>query len=202
VPITPSRCPPEKFQCRKTHQCIPADLKCNGEADCIDGTDEFATVCNSSKSLQMKFLLPTNLSERRLAERKQFKICSVFCNDHFNMFSHFLACKEGTFRCDDGRCLNQTLLCNGRRDCEDNSDETCCTGSFRCDNGLCIAPSWQCDGVDDCGDNSDESKCGTYDWWFFPMLKIFNFFSNESMARLMIAWSFESHLGSQEFNRA
>ena len=68
------------------------------------------------------------------------------------------------FGCDNGRCLDGSLLCNGRMDCRDLTDEHCCNDSFRCDNAMCIASSWMCDGEDDCGDGSDEShpKCGTY----------------------------------------
>ncbi len=57
MPTTSSRCPPEKFQCHGTLQCIPMELKCNGESDCVDGSDELTTVCNTSKPLQVKLLV-------------------------------------------------------------------------------------------------------------------------------------------------
>ena len=58
VPTTSSRCPLDSFQCRETFQCIFAVMKCNGNVDCIDGSDEFTTVCNTSKSLLVKLLPP------------------------------------------------------------------------------------------------------------------------------------------------
>ncbi|XP_029024265.1 complement component C6 [Betta splendens] len=38
-------------------------------------------------------------------------------------------CKDN-FKCDNGRCLNSTLTCNGQNDCGDNSDEKDCV-SFK-----------------------------------------------------------------------
>ncbi|XP_072309417.1 complement component C6-like [Eucyclogobius newberryi] len=36
-----------------------------------------------------------------------------------------LSCKD-QFKCDNGRCINQTLTCNSQNDCGDNSDERDC----------------------------------------------------------------------------
>lgn len=69
------------------------------------------------------------------------------------------------------------MVCNGKRDCFDNSDElncppprvnphlypprniTCYRGQFSCANQRCIPDSAVCNGRDDCGDNSDENNC-------------------------------------------
>lgn len=78
------------------------------------------------------------------------------------VFCIFLACDHGMFECKNGVCIDDTLVCNGRTDCQDRSDELCCGDVFKCDNGNCIKSSWSCDREDDCGDNSDESEanCG------------------------------------------
>ena len=33
-------CPPDKFQCSDHKLCVPVGWKCDGEEDCLDGSDE------------------------------------------------------------------------------------------------------------------------------------------------------------------
>ena len=40
-------------------------------------------------------------------------------------------CTDGQFVCSNSLCVNETLLCNGRNDCGDFSDETRCSKSIR-----------------------------------------------------------------------
>ena len=35
----------------------------------------------------------------------------------------FLGCRDGGFECDSGDCIFEDLVCNGRADCSDASDE-------------------------------------------------------------------------------
>ncbi|XP_043261980.1 modular serine protease-like [Colletes gigas] len=80
-------------------------------------------------------------------------------------------CGLNKFKCKNGNCIASELLCDGRPDCEDQSDETfieCskpeikCPGyAFRCAYGACVDGDSPCNGVKDCFDNSDEtlSRC-------------------------------------------
>ncbi|RNA22802.1 low-density lipo receptor-related 2, partial [Brachionus plicatilis] len=77
-------------------------------------------------------------------------------------------CSNSQFRCDNQRCISQSLKCNGRNDCIDNSDEkaescdnaTCPQGQYTCKNKKCITNDLVCNQQNDCEDNSDESRCG------------------------------------------
>uniref|UniRef100_A0A8C1PZ67 Suppression of tumorigenicity 14a n=1 Tax=Cyprinus carpio TaxID=7962 RepID=A0A8C1PZ67_CYPCA len=79
------------------------------------------------------------------------------------------------FQCDNKRCVNPSLRCDGWNDCGDSTDERNCskcalnivsnshtelhTCSLNCRNGFCKPMFWRCDGVNDCGDDTDELNC-------------------------------------------
>lgn len=78
----------------------------------------------------------------------------------------FLSGRSLQFRCQNGECISSDLLCDGRPNCSDRSDETrdecrkpeiiCPEYAFRCDYGACVDGDATCNGVDDCVDRSDE----------------------------------------------
>ncbi|KAI3389567.1 hypothetical protein SNEBB_009857 [Seison nebaliae] len=70
-----------------------------------------------------------------------------------------------TFRCRNGRCISNTLKCNGKSECLDGSDEINCprvvcnlTSHFQCvSDKRCINIIRRCNGWKDCADGSDEN---------------------------------------------
>ncbi|KAF7996443.1 hypothetical protein HCN44_002075 [Aphidius gifuensis] len=90
------------------------------------------------------------------------------------------ACKgDKFFKCNNERCVDRSMICDGVNDCADNSDESNCIddkvnsmfidksckiqGQFHCKNGNCISNEKVCNRVDDCFDGSDEfENCTQY----------------------------------------
>ena len=77
--------------------------------------------------------------------------------------------EENEWRCGDGECLPQDVVCDSKKDCVDGSDEASCKASpgicsdfsFKCRNSECVNKvNAECDRVKDCSDNSDEDQCG------------------------------------------
>ncbi|KAK2588709.1 hypothetical protein KPH14_001599 [Odynerus spinipes] len=76
-------------------------------------------------------------------------------------------CGIERFQCQNGDCIASELLCDGKPNCKDQSDETeaecskpgivCSEYAFRCSYGACVDGDVTCNGVRDCIDNSDET---------------------------------------------
>ncbi|XP_073446271.1 low-density lipoprotein receptor-related protein 12 isoform X2 [Dendrobates tinctorius] len=88
-------------------------------------------------------------------------------------------CDRSRFRCDNGKCISETLKCNHMDDCGDGSDEKlcaklnrpteaafqpCASSQFQCLSRFtkaytCLPNSVKCDGNIDCLDLGDEIDC-------------------------------------------
>ena len=94
-------------------------------------------------------------------------------------------CHPSYFKCSDGTCVDDHLVCDGRQHCMNGEDETTCTGIctqstgcalhcsygndchcargyFQCHNGGCIPVGKLCDGASNCADGSDEPITCTF----------------------------------------
>ena len=85
----------------------------------------------------------------------------------------FLAlCSGEEWQCEGGDCISLTRRCDGRRDCQDGTDELdcptqapsvveCSIYEFECPRGepRCISQRQTCDRVPDCQDGFDELDC-------------------------------------------
>lgn len=90
---------------------------------------------------------------------------NIICNKYLCVyFSNRLE----RFRCRNGECIAGELLCDGKANCKDSSDETqaecmkpeilCPNYAFRCRYGACVNGDAVCNGIQDCVDNSDETQ--------------------------------------------
>ena len=145
----------DRFQCADQFRCLNGkcvgyDLTCNGRNDCFDNSDESADICGS------------------VPVEKPVEVLGLTCPS------------SADFRCNNGQCISNDQICDGRAHCRDNSDELVslctqnasgttkpdttqapvltCTGmnNFRCSNGQCISKQFICDGTPHCRDSSDE----------------------------------------------
>ena len=70
-------CSPSEFKCVNTSQCIPYVFHCDGEQDCIDGSDESAESCVSN--VQCKPGMFPYINKVYLETLFRLIIFSIFC---------------------------------------------------------------------------------------------------------------------------
>ncbi|XP_071944169.1 uncharacterized protein [Antedon mediterranea] len=147
-------CREDELLCNSTSECVSLTLVCDGNEDCSDGSDEFN--CR-----------PTE--EPIVTEISKF-------------ITEYVSCEENEFKCKNVyECVHSSLVCDGKEDCSDGSDEFDCTKStelprqstfpyvttptckeneFTClITRDCINLSLVCDGYYDCTYRTDEFNC-------------------------------------------
>ncbi|XP_069783632.1 low-density lipoprotein receptor-related protein 4-like isoform X2 [Narcine bancroftii] len=155
-------CNASQFQC-KNERCVPLLWKCDGDDDCIDGSDEIGCVqttcgtsdfvCHSGQCVISKWQCD-GTPDCEDGSDESPEVCHLR-KCHFNEIS----CGPGT------QCIPASWKCDGGKDCENGSDEencgpsTCSIFEFTCSNGKCVSRIFICNGKDDCGDGSDEKGC-------------------------------------------
>ncbi|XP_077129136.1 low-density lipoprotein receptor-related protein 1B isoform X2 [Ranitomeya variabilis] len=161
----PKLCNLEEFQCKNQH-CIQEGWKCDGENDCLDGSDEDVGACLNHSCPGDQFKCQSN----RCIPKRWLCDGANDCGsneDESNETCSARTCQAQQFSCTNGRCISKSWLCDQEDDCGDRSDEsascelqTCDpVTQFVCGNGRCVSHKWLCDTDDDCGDGSDELGC-------------------------------------------
>lgn len=113
-----------------------------------------------------------------MLKRKTYLQVSLFLSHYYPRFNRlncdhnfrfFRLRSENEVPCiTSDQCIDESLLCDGRIDCTDGSDETelrcssnmgCPSYLFQCNYGACIERKNRCNYVSDCADASDERGC-------------------------------------------
>ena len=131
------------YQC-EDKSCIWNDLRCDGNLDCPDGSDE--------KCEAICYLLDDDPGV-------------TYCRDKCK--SPQCVCDLVFFQCQAGGCINSKFLCDRNSDCSDGSDEIHCMDSlmkldnskkdFKCSDGRTLRTGMVNDLVADCIFGEDES---------------------------------------------
>jgi len=148
----PSSCmKPHWFQCHNG-QCIPYTFECDGEQDCLDGSDEQYcsgfTVSIARCSCELHFSSLASFVPSTIVPRSFFlqilkylvSSCMNACGTSPNFLASFqfrnpfpLECAVDEYKCDNNDCIPLGKFCDTMIDCVDESDEySNCTEKVSC----------------------------------------------------------------------
>ncbi|CAK6975811.1 SCO-spondin isoform X5 [Scomber scombrus] len=148
TPTTPTlACRSYEYECATGGQCVPQAWRCDGETDCMDGSDEqqCPTPCGPGQ-------VPC-LSGDQCVDYQQLCDGTPHCRDSSdesidNCGSIRIPPCPGSFPCDNRTCVNVTQVCNGVPDCPRGEDELVC-GCW-CPQGQVMNHNQQCVSPEEC----------------------------------------------------
>ena len=121
-------CIEDQLSCNSLHElnCYSKNQTCNDVWDCHNGADEKG--CGLCKPDQ--FRCRNHIFCYRLEDRCDGDHQCIDKSDELNCDRWFCNSDNGTFLCNNGRCVYEQWVCDGTNDCDDGSDEIDCPTSF------------------------------------------------------------------------
>ncbi|GFR01309.1 low-density lipoprotein receptor-related protein 3 [Trichonephila clavata] len=158
IPGGSVRCKNNEIRCLN-NKCVPSRARCNGVAECEDGSDELhcSNRCSSGRSCRSLF---------KCYDASKHCDGIVDCQDFSDEIDCGF-CAPNLTRCGGNttKCYNPlTQRCDRTFDCVNGEDEIDCSiycpGKILCESGHgCYIMKQRCNGVTQCEDASDEKNC-------------------------------------------
>ncbi|XP_062468471.1 very low-density lipoprotein receptor isoform X2 [Pezoporus occidentalis] len=158
-----AKCEESQFPC-SNGRCIPLLWKCDGDEDCLDGSDESA--CVKKTCAETDFVCASGQCVPNRWQCDGDPDCEDGSDESAEL-CHMRTCRVNEISCgpQSTQCIPVSWKCDGEKDCDSGEDEencgnvTCSPAEFTCSSGRCISKSFVCNGQDDCSDGTDELEC-------------------------------------------
>ncbi|KAH9489565.1 hypothetical protein Btru_043309, partial [Bulinus truncatus] len=124
-------CPDNSWKCRNK-KCINEEFRCDGDNDCIDGSDE--ENCDHCQYDEM-----FHCKNKKCISMKKMCDGRNHCDDNGDE-ENCDPCPVKRFTCKNKKCIDLENRCDRSNDCGDNSDEeNCAVEGVLCDfeSGMC-----------------------------------------------------------------
>ncbi|XP_039532284.1 low-density lipoprotein receptor-related protein 2 isoform X2 [Pimephales promelas] len=169
------KCKADQFQCAHGRMCIDRKQVCDGTPQCQDRSDEMDCFTrshdckhqcdNKTRCIPENFLCD---GEKDCVDATDEDNCDRITGPSIKISTQPVCISPSVFCHETSKCITQSQICDGKKDCPSGADEQFCMHScpdpdqFLCkDRRQCVWRTLVCDGYPHCADGSDEQQCPT-----------------------------------------